>query len=114
LGVGKKYLWQCDNITFIPFSSLCAPHFCGWNLSLSLVQLGGGYFRQLHVGLLLHTFSMGLSLSIHHQQARNYFVPHLFTPRLMSHVTYIELVGLGQPNCVCLLDRSTAHHQFID
>jgi hypothetical protein len=40
--------------------------------------------------------------------------PHLFTPRLMSHVTYIELVGLGQPNCVCLLDRSTAHHQFID
>jgi hypothetical protein len=49
-------------------------------LRLELVALpsavgGGGYFRQLHVGLLLHTFSMGLSLSIHHQQTRNYFVP---------------------------------------
>lgn len=79
---------------------------CTTFLRLELValppqQLGGGYFRQLHVGLLLHTFSMGLSLSvcpsIHHQQARNYFVPHLFTPRLMSHVTYIELVGLANP-----------------
>lgn len=43
---------------------------CTTFLRLELValppqQLGGGYFRQLHVGLLLHTFSMGLSLFVH-------------------------------------------------